>query len=457
MIRFIKRLLLPIFFIIPFYNLHSQDHPSCVTLKDLLNQAVANYPLLKSKGLEVKAAEEGVNASKRTLVPTLDASYQADYATYNNIVGMAPPSFFYPISGPPSPGNNYSGVLGSSASLLLNWQPITFGQRTAQVDYSKTGVARSSADARNEIFQHKVKVIGTYLNALASIELVKVCEKNLLRTETNLKTIKSLVINGIKPGVDTAMYKAEISRAKIELLNLRNYKQQTLITLSQFVAADQPITVSDSSYFSRLPSVSLTIDSVMHPLLDLYALNIEMTRAKLKVLNRTLLPTLGFWGTTFARGSGVHYDGVLNSSDGLSFQRYNYGVGIQFSLPVMQSVRIQPQLKQQELLIESDEEKLKDISLQLKKQFEMANTELVNAIAVAKENPLLVESSDFSYKAVLSRYQSGLVNYSDLIQGQYLLIKAETENKTAYINVWKALLLKAAVMGDLNLFLKQVN
>ena len=457
MIRLIKRLLLSIFFIFPLYNLRAQDQSSSFTLKELLNRAVASYPLIKSKGFEVKAAEEGVNATKRTLVPTLDASYQADYATYNNIIGMAPPSSIYPISGPPSSGNNSSGVLGSSASLLLNWQPITFGQRSAQVDYSKAGFARTSADARNEIFQHKVKVIGTYLNALASIELVKVCEKNLSRAETNLKIIKSLVISGIKPGVDTAMYKAEISRAKIELLNLRSYKEQTLITLSQYVVTDQPIIVSDSTYFTKLPSVPLTMDSEEHPLLDLYSLNIEVTRAKLKMLNRTLLPTLGFWGTTYARGSGIHYDGVSNSSDGLSFQRYNYGVGVQISLPVLQSVRIQPQLKQQEFLVKSDEEKLKDISLQLKKQLEMADTDLGNALAVAKENPLLVESSDFSYKAVLSRYQSGLVNYSDLIQGQYLLIKAESENKTAYINAWKALLLKAAVMGDLNLFLKQVN
>jgi outer membrane protein len=68
-----------------------------------------------------------------------------------------------------------------------------------------------------------------------------------------------------------------------------------------------------------------------------------------------------------------------------------------------------------------------------------------------------VGSADFSYRAMLSRYQSGLVNYADLIQTQYLLVKAESETKTAYINAWKALLLKAAVKGDLNLFLNQVN
>ena len=53
--------------------------------------------------------------------------------------------------------------------------------------------------------------------------------------------------------------------------------------------------------------------------------------------------------------------------------------------------------------------------------------------------------------------RSGLANYADLIQAEYLLIKAETENKTNFMGVWKALLYKAAVKGDLNIFLNQVN
>jgi outer membrane protein len=457
MIKHFLTVLLMILYLSVSCHLNAQNPSPSLGLKELLKQAMANYPLLKSKALEVQAAQKGVNASQRTLVPTLDAAYQANFATYNNIIGMASPTFLIPISGPPSADNNYSGVYGSSASVVLNWQPFTFGQRNAQIDYSKAGLQQTTADEQNEIFQHKVKVICAYLDVLMSNELVKVYEKNYVRTETNLKEIKALVVNGIKPGLDTAMFKAELSRAKIELLDSRKYKQQTQITLSQYLASDNPVSATDSSYFSRLPSVNLPVDSVRHPLMALFDSNIEMTKAKRKMLSRTMLPTFGVWGTTYARGSGIHYDGVVNASDGLSFQRYNYGVGVQLSLPVLQYARINPQLQQQELLIQSDEEKLQEVSLQLRKQLEMADTTLNNALAAAKENPILLQSSDFSYKAMLSRYQSGLANYADLIQSQYILIKAETENKTAYISAWKALLFKAAVKGDLNLFLNQVN
>ncbi|MDO9186224.1 MAG: TolC family protein [Bacteroidia bacterium] len=427
------------------------------SLHDLLKLAEANYPLLKSKALDVQAAQKGINISRSTLIPSLDASYQVNYGTYNNITGMAYPQFLIPISGPPSADNKFNGVFGSATSLLLNWQPITFGQRQAQVDYSKAGLQYTTSDAQNEIFQHKVKVINAYLDALTASELVKVYEKNYVRAETNLSVVKTLVVSGIKPGVDTALFKAEISRAKIDLLNSRKYKQQSIIMLSQLLAADNNITVTDSSYFSKLPFIIIATDSIKSPLLSLYNSSIELSKAKKKMLNRTMMPTLGVWGTTYARGSGIQYGGVVNSNEGLSFQRYNYGVGMQLSLPLLQFARIKPQLQQQEFLIKSNEEKLNDISLQLRKQLEIADTTLNNAFAVAKESPMLYESADFSYKALLSRYQSGLANYADLIQAQYILIKAETENKTTYIGVWKALLYKAAVTGDINLFINQVN
>lgn len=424
-------------------------------LQELLKKAETDYPLLKSKVFDAQAAQKGINASKSTLIPTLDASYQINYSTYNNITGMSYPQFLVPISGPPSTDNNYNGVFGSATSLLLNWQPVTFGQRQAQVNYSKANYNSAEADTKNEIFQHKIKVINAYLDALVASELVKVYQKNQARTETNLAAIKSLVVNGIKPGVDTSLFKAEISKAKIDLLNSLKYRQQTLIILSQFTNSDN-IIVNDSSYFNNLPSLSITPDSVKHPLLSLYNSNIALSNAKKKMINRTMLPVLNIWGTTYARGSGIQYNGAVNSSDGLSFQRYNYGLGMQLSVPLLAFGRIRPQLLQQEFVIKSSQEKLNDLNLQLKKQMEIADENFSSALNIAKENPLFYESAILSYNALTSRYQSGLTNYADLIQAQYILTKAEAENKTTYVGVWKALLYKAAVSGDLNLFLNQI-
>ncbi len=428
-----------------------------VSLHDLLKEAESNYPMLKSKALDVQAAQKNIEISKSTIIPSMDAAYQLNYATYNNITGMAYPQFLIPISGPPSASNNMNGVFGSAASLLLNWQPITFGQRQSQIDFAKAGLNYSIADETNEIFQHKIKVISAYLDLLTATELVKVYVENLKRTETGFSTIRTLVLTGIKPGVDSSLLKAEVSRAKVDLLTSRKYKDQTIIHLSQLLAVDTIPALEDSSYFIKLPAVYPVPDSAKNPLVNIYHANIDISKARKKAISKTTMPTLGTWGSAYARGSGVTYNGTVKSTDGLGWQRYNYGAGLQLSIPILQYVKIKPQLQQQDFIIQSNEEKLNEIILQLKKQNDLADTTLKNALDIVKETPLFYESAEFSYKAMLSRYQSGLANFADLIQAQYALIKAETDNKTAYMEVWRALLFKAAVSGDLNLFLNQVN
>ena len=435
----------------------SQPVSSSTTLKELLQLAATNYPLLKAKALEIKAAERGVDISKKTIIPSLDAAYQVNYATYNNITGMAYPQFLLPISGPPSAENHYSGVFGSATSLLLNWQPVTFGQRQSQIDFSKAGLQYAKADANNEIFQHKVKVINAYLDVVTATALEKVYRENLSRTSANLAVAKTLVINGIKPGVDTALVKAEVSRAKVELLNSEKAKEQALITLSALLATDQLPAVTDTTYFSKLPATLTSVDTVSNSLVSLYSSNVELSKVKRKMLAKTMMPALGTWATTYARGSGADNNGNVHSLNGLGLQRYNYGLGLQLSIPILQFAKVHPQLAQQDFQIKANEEKLNEVVLQVKKQIQQADTALSAALRICRETPLYYESANYSYRALRSRYESGLANYADLMQAQYGLIRAAADNKLSYMAVWKGLLYKAAVNGDLNLFLNQVN
>ncbi|KAA6439688.1 TolC family protein [Dyadobacter flavalbus] len=425
-------------------------------LTELLQMAENSYPLLKSKKLDALAAQKAVDVSKSSFMPTLDAAYQLNYSTYNNITGMSYPGQLLPISGPPSTSNQYGGVFGSATSLLLNWQPITFGRRQSQVDLAKAGAKYAGADAANEIFQHKIKVVNAYLEVLTLDELAKVYDNNLKRLESNLLNVQSLVESGIRPGVDSPLLKAEVSRAKVELLNHNNKQAQARIGLSELLVGDVKSRFADTLIFAQLPENTFDPDSLQHPLMRLYQANNEMNMARKNVLAKMMMPTLGVWGTTYARGSGISYDGTVKSTDGLGFQRFNYGVGFQLSVPLLAFARLRPQLQQQDFVINSGQQKMEGIALQLKKQQELADTTLSSALAVARESPLYLESAQFSYQAVQSRYKSGLANLSDLFQAQYALVKAETDYKLAFMGVWKALLFKAAVQGDLNLFINQV-
>ncbi len=436
--------------VLAFSNANSQK------LQDLLRQAESNYPLLKAMAFEVLAGQSNVSSVKSNALPSLDAAYQVNYSTYNNITGMASTQYFVPISGPPSSDNSYQGVYGSAASLLMNWEPFTFGQRKSRVDLAKANLSYNQADALQEIFKHKVNFINHYLDVLMAHELIKVYTKNLERAKENVREVRTLVYSGLRPGVDTALFNGELSRAKIEFLNYTKYLETEKVSLAELLGAEAMTYTVDSSYFNFLPSLSMDTTTSNHPLIVLSTSKLLINQQQRTVSQRTLYPKLGAWGTTYARGSGIRYDGMVNPTEGLSFSRYNYGAGLQLSVPLLRFVDVRHQLNQYEALIHAQEERLNQLKLQLNKENKIADITLTNALEVAKESPLLYRSAEFSYRALLTRYNSGLTNYSDLFQAQYGLIKSETDFKKSYLEAWKALLFKAAVQGDLKLFLNQV-
>jgi outer membrane protein len=326
------------------------------TLPELIKQAEANYPLLKAKGYEVQARKDQVAFIKSTALPSLEAAYQLNYATYNNITGMATGAGFVPISGPPSTDNEYQGVFGSAGGLILNWEPFTFGQRKSKVNSAKAYQNYQEADAAQEIFHHQIKTANAYLDVVMTYELVKVYSKNLERAQNNVRIVKSLTRSGLRPGTDTALFNAELSRAKIELLNYEKLKATLEVSLSELLGGMDDTYTIDSSFFKSLPSITTDTTIQNHPLIRLSASRVKINESEKTSFQRTLYPKLSLWGTAYARGSGIRYDGYVNSEDGLSFSRYNYGAGLVLSVPLLRFTNLSHRIKAQESLIKAEEE-----------------------------------------------------------------------------------------------------
>jgi outer membrane protein len=427
------------------------------SLKELLTRAEQNYPLLKAKRFESTAKAQAVSYAKSLVIPSLDAGYQVNYATYNNITGMATAQYFVPISGPPSSSNSSDAVLGTAGGLLLNWDVFTFGQRSSKIQSAKASLEAQQADEQNEIFQHRVKVANAYLDLMMTYELINAYHKNLERAEDNLRIVRSLSSSGLRPGVDTALFQAELSRARIDLINYENLRERLALEFAELLGDNRFGSIPpDSSFFDKLPMLPDSISEIVHPALQLSNAKIKAVESDRISLQRSLLPKLSLWGTAYGRGSGIRYDGYINSEDGLSFSRYNYGAGLVLSVPLLQFARTRYQIRSQASLTKAEEERSNFTKLELEKQARLAEVTFANAIKIANETPVFRSASDYAYRGLLSRYNSGLVSYTDVVQAQYALVKAESELAKAHIEAWKALLFKAAVNGNIDLFLNQL-
>jgi outer membrane protein len=428
-------------------------------LDSLLKTTAGNYPSIKAKRLQTKALEYAVKYQQNTLIPSLNASYQVDYATDNNITGMIYPQYIIPISGPLSKtnGNDYMGAPGSAAALILQWEPITFGQRGAAIDLAKGKLLYGRADEDLTLFNQQVAVVNAWLNYLLAADLINVYQSNLDRYIFNLKQAQTLVTSGLRPGTDSSSFSSQYSAAQMQLIAFERQQDSARIALKELAGGTLPQGILiDSAIFKKLPALIISNTAPEdHPQIQLQKADVAANELSLRSMKKSILPKLTLWSTGYGRGSGIEPDGSFNSGGGWQFERYNYGVGAQIAFPVLEVFHQKPLWKQQELVTEASRQQLALTQLHLNSQVEMAQSALQRAIESARLAPQQFSSATFSYNAIQSRYQSGLVSYYDVIQAQQLLFQAQATVKIAYYGAWKALLVLSAYKGDLGLFLNQ--
>ncbi len=429
-------------------------------LDSLLKSATVNYPLVKAKKLQTQALEYAVKYQQNGIIPSMNASYQLDYATDNNITGMIYPQYIIPLSGPLSKnnGNNYSGIPASAAALDLLWAPITFGQRNAAIDLAKGNLQYGKADENLTLFNQQVAVINAWLNYLLLADLIKVYQSNIDQYAFSLKQAQTLVTSGLRPGTDSSSFNSQYSIAQMQLIGFERLQDSTRIALKELVGGKLPDGMMvDSMLYKTLPEPALAADtaSADHPEIQLQKAGVAANELFLKSMKKSIMPNLTLWSTGYGRGSGIASDGSVNSGQGWQFQRYNYGFGAQIAFPILEVFRQKPVWRQQELVTEASRQQLLLTELHLNSEIEMAQSALQKALQSARLAPQQLKSATYSYNAIDSRYQSGLVNYFDVIQAQQLMFQAQAAVKISNYSAWKALLRLSAYNGNLNLFLNQ--
>jgi len=143
--------------------------------------------------------------------------------------------------------------------------------------------------------------------------------------------------------------------------------------------------------------------------------------------------------------------------DGISPSRSNYLVGVGLIWNLTSILRTSAQVKSvsfANLAYQSDLDLAKQ---QLNMQSRIADTKFSNALQILREAPIQVQSATDAYIQKNTLYRNGLTTLVDVSQILFALNRAETDRDIAYINVWQALLLKAAATGDISIFTNELN
>jgi outer membrane protein TolC len=461
----------PLLFVITLFGILTLGSPGAdaqmLKLKDAISTALNNYGSIKAKGNYVSASEASVQQARRDYLPNLSLSAQQDYGTIN---GQNGPSYGLgglgvASSGPSLDRQNWNAAFGALYLANVNWDFFTFGRIKEKIKVAQTLLKRDENDLAQEKFQHEIRVSAAYLNLIAAQRLRTSQERNLDRAITFKNTAVIRASNGLIAGVDSSLAKAEVSSAKIALTKAKDLEQEQANRLGILMGITATDMVLDTASITRVPGI-LYQDSLLnentHPLLKYYRNRVELSDEQAKLFRKSYYPSFSLFGVMQGRGSGFSSAYAQNQSaftqnyaDGINPVRGNYLVGVGMVWNLTSILRAHPQVRAQEYLSKGLQNEYELAGQQLQAQVAMANAKLKNAVDNYNEAPVQVKAASDAYLQKSTLYKNGLSTIVDLTQALYTLNRAETDRDIAYTNVWQALLLKSAALGNFDLFINE--
>ncbi|MBZ5560385.1 MAG: TolC family protein [Acidobacteriia bacterium] len=436
--------------------------PQTFTLEQALQYAGDHYPAIRAALEEVNVTSADARVARSAYLPRLDAVWQSNRATANNIFGQVLPQSVIPaMSGPVLPSASADSLWGSATGALFSWEPFDFGVRDAAVAGADAAVTRARAGEALTRLGVQAEVGSAFLSVVAAQRAVVAAQADFDRRDVLARTVHALVDNQLRPGADASRADAERAAARTRLI-----RAQETLTLAQTTTArvlgvaTGPVTVEAANLLAQIPAVDVSADAATaHPLAQVHQASIDVARAQADVLARTDRPRLYLQSSVFARGSGASPNGVLDGGfGGLGLDRANWAAGVQIQFPNLfdfSSLRARQAAAAASERAETA--RYDEAILTIGSQQQAAQAMVQAARAVAANTPVQLAAAQQSEAQARARYQAGLTNIVDVADAQSLLAQSEVQDQLARVDVWRALLAEAVARGTLAPFLTLVH
>jgi len=429
-----------------------------ITLQQAVQYAADNYPAIRASMARISAQESGVDLARTAYLPRLDSSLQINRATRNNVAGLLLPGTIVPaISGPVSDDASASMIWGSAGGLLLSWEALDFGSRSASVDLARTLVTRATAAAELTRLDVAVNAADAFIRLAAAQETVRAAGASVERQRVFGDSVAALVKNQLRPGADDSRSQAELALARIQLIQAEQAEQVARARLAQWLGvAPADVQIASGPLLTTPPPTPAAAPSpTTHPLAETQMATVESSRASQHLLDRSYFPRINLQTAFSARGTGATASGAnLGGSRGLDFGTPNWAMGVTATFPLLDWFSLNERKR-----IEAHNERAEvatydRIVRELTTQSAQALAEMDGARRVAENTPIQLSAARVLEQQSRARYDAGLAAIIEVAESQRLLLQAEVGDAVARLGVWRALVADAAAKGDISVLLK---
>jgi outer membrane protein TolC len=429
-------------------------------LSSLVDSANNHFPILMQKRALIGAAHATITDVRHSFLPQFKLSDQLNLGTDNSIAGSYLPLGITPSS---SAGvrsdNNYQLATGNIAVLYGEYELVNFGLRNAQLNNAKAYAVLQESDLQKEQYLLELNVARLYFTILKNQSRLNADQQNIERYQNIFNVIHALAASGIKPGSDSSLAKAELSKTRIsynQTVGAINQLKQQLAYFTGIAASDLNIdTLINSSIYSMPVSGDHSIDSLSNPLLTYYMKKKETFLTNKKVISKSYLPKILLAGSTWARGSSIQYnDNYQPLTDGFGYQRFNYAVGLAITYNLFNGIYKRDKLAINRFQLQASDYELQQQTQALNSSFLQAENALQTAGANLLEIPIQLQSAEDTYNQKMAQYKAGIISLIDLTNASFVLYRSQSDFIETRNDWYLAQIDKAAAKGNLIQFIQ---
>ena len=199
------------------HHISSAQIKSTFSLSELVDSAQKHLPVLLQKQALVNSAKANVTDTHNSFLPKVNVGDELSIASANDVGGSYIPmaGIIRTTSGSIRADNNYHAQTGNIISAYAEYELVNFGLRGAKVENAVAYANLQQADFNKEVYIVKLQIGKLYFNILKNLYLLQIDQQNIRRYQSVNTIIGALTGSGIKPGVDSSLAKAELSKIKV--------------------------------------------------------------------------------------------------------------------------------------------------------------------------------------------------------------------------------------------------
>ena len=404
------------------------------TLKQCLDYASTNHPLIKQATVTIQKNEHQISASKGMLLPSVEAGIGHNY---NFGLGI-------------NPENNQREAINTQNDNLYvqaNWELMNW-RNYLNISLSKINKESSAfrlKQAQNEV---RLNIVQRFFNYQNSKSWLDVLETQISGIEDQIKRTEKEVEIGSRPKSDVYDIKANLGTLQEQWVSAKNSRDISKINLLNALAIttdsldfkmqDEQLSASN---FSDPDFVQLLIEK--NPAYKSVVTEIKAFEKNISIAKSAYLPTLNGsynWSSFYSKILGESADPISDQ-----FKRNkNQQIGFSLNIPIFNKLQVKNNVEIAKLnVINYNYEKeivVNNLTLSInsiKKQFQNSEERYTLLQANFENQKLSFQKSEEKYKEGLMDAYTFFVVRNNWLQANYNLISSKNEvlQQTELLNI----------------------